>query len=65
MTDEGRRGTLDAVRSTCREAAYLNECDAADGISAAAELGVKQARSPALFYASRHFRYNGRENTGG
>ena len=25
MTGEGRRGTLAAVRSTCREAAYLNE----------------------------------------
>ena len=25
MTDERRRGTLDAVGSTCRAAAYLNE----------------------------------------
>ncbi len=25
MTDEAERGTLDAVGSTCREAAYLNE----------------------------------------
>src|SRR5262245_41881688 len=27
MTVEGRRGTLDAVRSTCRAAAYLNLSD--------------------------------------
>ena len=24
MTDEDRRGTLDLVKNTCREAAYLN-----------------------------------------
>ena len=46
MTDEGRRGTLDDVGSTCREAAYLNSSDAADPL-----------RGPLIFGVRRRWRF--------
>jgi hypothetical protein len=55
MTEEGRRGILDAVRSACRAAAYLNiglQRTSACGLAAeAGSLGGERRLVSGLFFA--------------